>query len=329
VTSILGDWKLDAALGSCLLLGLRHGFDYDHLAAISDITAVQRNWRTGLRLGMTYALGHAFTVAALGIAVLELHMGLPEGLDHWTERLIGLTLIVLGIGVVAGILRKDAHGHNHSRIESRLAIAINGVLWLAWQVRRCWNPQAPKPDRFQWMYTGKSVFLIGVLHGVGAETPSQLALFFLTANLGGTSRGIMGLAASSAFPTTCRRSASGPPLRHGSVQSVPPKVTHLLVPGPPSPQITRVVGGVKQDRPQPADSAGWRRRTDRPMSPRPLYPHVIKIAQKDHPPRGDYDGQRYRRDVFRVTTILSISKLISSLQQTLCRPRLGRIRVTG
>src|SRR5271165_4605835 len=169
VTPLLGDWKLDAALGSCLLLGLRHGFDYDHLAAISDITAVQRNW----------------------------HMGLPQGLDHWTERLIGLTLILLGIGVVAGILRKDAHGHRHSRIESRLAIAINGVLWLAWQVRRTWNRQAPKPDRFQWMYNGKSVFVIGVLHGLGAETPSQLALFFLTANLGGTSRGMMGLAAFS------------------------------------------------------------------------------------------------------------------------------------
>jgi high-affinity nickel-transport protein len=197
VTSLLSDWKLDAALGSCLLLGLRHGFDYDHLAAISDITAVQRSWRSGLRLGMTYALGHAFTVAALGIAVLQLHMGLPKGLDHWTERLIGLTLIVLGIGVVAGILRKDAHGHRHSRIESRLAIAVNGILWLAWVVHRLWKPDAPKPERFQWMYTGKSVFAIGMLHGVGAETPSQLALFFLTANLGGTSRGILGLAAFS------------------------------------------------------------------------------------------------------------------------------------
>jgi high-affinity nickel-transport protein len=195
VTPIFGDWKLDAALGSCLVLGLRHGFDYDHLAAISDITAVQRNWWNGLRLGMTYALGHAFTVVALGIAVLQLHMGLPQGLDHWTERLIGLTLIVLGIGVVAGILRKDAHGHTHSRIESRLAIAINGVLWIAWKIRCTWNPEAPRPERFQWMYNGKSVFLIGVLHGVGAETPSQLALFFLTANLGGTSRGMLGLAA--------------------------------------------------------------------------------------------------------------------------------------
>lgn len=45
------------------------------------------------------------------------------------------------------------------------------------------------------MYTGKSVFLIGLLHGIGAETPSQLGLFFLTKTLGGTSRGMLGLTA--------------------------------------------------------------------------------------------------------------------------------------
>ncbi|MGH9590465.1 MAG: hypothetical protein ACRD25_08715 [Terracidiphilus sp.] len=195
MTPLYADWKIDAALASCLVLGLRHGFDYDHLAAISDITAVQRSWRSGLGLGVTYALGHAFTVTALGIAVLELHMGLPRGLDNWTERMIGLTLILLGIGVAAGILRKDAHGHTHGRVESRLAIGINGALWAAWQVRRLWDRHASRPERFQWMYTGKSVFLVGILHGVGAETPSQLALFFLTANLGGTSRGMLGLAA--------------------------------------------------------------------------------------------------------------------------------------
>ncbi len=190
-----GDWKIDAAIGSCLVLGLRHGFDYDHLAAISDITAVQSNWKSGLRLGITYALGHAFMVAILGVAVLEMHMGLPEGLDHWTERLIGLTLIILGFGVVAGILRKDVHNHHHSRIESRLAIAINGLIWAAWRVRRLFNPAVHKPQRFQWMYNGKSVFLIGVLHGIGAETPSQLALFFLAKSLGGTGNGMMGLGA--------------------------------------------------------------------------------------------------------------------------------------
>ncbi len=195
VILLAADWRLDAALGSCALLGLRHGFDYDHLAAISDITAVQRSWASGLRLGLTYALGHAFMVALLGSAVLQMHVGLPQGLDNLTERLIGLTLILLGIGVVAGILRKDAHGHRHTRIESRLAIAINGLVWAVWQLRRIWNPNLQKPQRFQWMYSGKSVFLIGVLHGIGAETPSQLALFFIAKSIGGVAQGMMGLTA--------------------------------------------------------------------------------------------------------------------------------------
>jgi high-affinity nickel permease len=190
-----GDWRLDAALGSCLVLGLQHGFDYDHLAAISDITAVERRWRSGLRLGLTYALGHAFCVAVLGLGVLQLHVGLPQGIDSWAERLVGLTLIALGIGVVAGILRRDAHGHRHARIESRLSVAINGLLWAAWRTRRLWNPELPQPDRFRWMYTGKSVFAIGMLHGIGAETPSQLGLFFLAKSLGGTGTGLLGLVA--------------------------------------------------------------------------------------------------------------------------------------
>jgi high-affinity nickel-transport protein len=195
VTPFFGDWKLDAALGSCLLLGLRHGFDYDHLAAISDITAVQRNWWSGLRLGITYALGHACMIALMGVTVLEMHFELPGGIDAWAEKLIGLTLIVLGIGVVAGIYRKPdaSHPHDHHRVDSRLAIAINGVIWIGWKLRRLFGSDAPRPKHFHWIYNGKSVFAIGMLHGIGAETPSQLTLFFLTANLGGTSRGLLGL----------------------------------------------------------------------------------------------------------------------------------------
>lgn len=192
---LLGDWKVDAALGSCLLLGLRHGFDYDHLAAISDITAVEQKWWRSLRLGLTYALGHAAMIAALGIAVLQLHLGLPGGVDAWAEKLIGLTLIVLGIGVVATSLRPHNHRHDLHRIESRLTIAVNGLRWIGWRLHRLWDREAPRPAHFNWIYTGKSVFAIGMLHGVGAETPSQLTLFLLTANLGGTSRGLLGLLA--------------------------------------------------------------------------------------------------------------------------------------
>ena len=35
--------------------------------------------------------------------------------------------------------------------------------------------------------------MIGVVHGLGAETPSQLMIFLLAANLGGTGKGFLGL----------------------------------------------------------------------------------------------------------------------------------------
>jgi len=186
--------SLELALLSCALLGLRHGFDYDHLAAISDITSVQRTWREGMRLGLLYALGHAFTVAILGAAVIFLHIGLPEHMDAIGERLVGATLIALGIYVLVSFLRrKPGHHHHHATPRSRIALLISGARYTQWRIRRLANPTAPKPDPFTFRYDRTSVFTVGIIHGLGAETPSQLLLFLLAANLGGTSRGFLGL----------------------------------------------------------------------------------------------------------------------------------------
>jgi len=188
-------WQLTLALASCALLGLRHGFDYDHLAAISDITAVQRTWREGMRLGLTYALGHAVTVVALGAAVIILHLPLPARLDAWTERLIGVTLIVLAVLVIGNVYQKR---HSHGAMESRIALLISAWRQLNWRIRRTFQPTLVQPGPFRWNYSGKSVFFIGILHGLGAETPSQLLIFLLAASLGGTSRGFLGLLAFAA-----------------------------------------------------------------------------------------------------------------------------------
>lgn len=185
---------LELALLSCLLLGLRHGFDYDHLAAISDITSVQRNWREGMKLGLLYALGHALTVALLGSAVIFLHLSLPAHLDAISERLVGATLVVLAIYVLITFLRrKPGSEHHHHIPRSRIALLISGARYTGWQVRRRFNPSTPQPEPFAFQYNQSSVFVIGIIHGLGAETPSQLLLFLLAANLGGTSRGFIGL----------------------------------------------------------------------------------------------------------------------------------------
>ena len=192
---------LELALISCLLLGLRHGFDYDHLAAITDITSVQRGWRQGMGLGLLYALGHALTVAVLGVAVIFLHLSLPQGLDAIGERLVGATLVVLAIYVLFTAWRSrkrlaaDAESGHHHTARSRIALLISGARYAHWRVRRVFDPARPQPDPFAFRYDRSSVFTVGIIHGLGAETPSQLLLFLLAANLGGTSRGLIGLGA--------------------------------------------------------------------------------------------------------------------------------------
>jgi hypothetical protein len=78
---------------------------------------------------------------------------------------------------------------------SRMALLIGGVQWVRWRLARLAGRDEPRPERFRWNYSGGSVFGIGVLHGLGAETPSQLLLFLLAASLGGPVRGLLGLAA--------------------------------------------------------------------------------------------------------------------------------------
>ncbi len=187
-------WQLVAALTAAAGLGLRHGFDYDHLAAISDIAGSQARPRTAMWMGTLYALGHAATVAALGGLAIGFRLTLPAASDRWFERLVGATLIVLGVYVLA-TWRSAWHQHHAGhRPQTRLTLLVNGILWLAWRVRQRFS-RAPIPRRqvFANGYGQRSALLVGVIHGLGAETPTQLGLFLLTVQLGGVARGLLGL----------------------------------------------------------------------------------------------------------------------------------------
>jgi high-affinity nickel permease len=185
--------SLQLALASAAILGFRHGFDYDHIAAITDITSVQTDRWRGMRLGLLYALGHAATVAALGSAVIVFQLSLPHGIDRIAERLVGLTLLVLGVYVLGSLLK------GNSPPRSRFHLLAAAALWLHWKVQSYWHDHdvdvdVPRQANKPWDYSWKSVLLIGVVHGLGAETPSQLMIFLLAANLGGVGKGFVGLA---------------------------------------------------------------------------------------------------------------------------------------
>lgn len=182
--------SLALVLFSCAFLGFRHGFDYDHIAAITDIAGIEGRVRATMRLGLMYALGHAAMVATLGGAVIAFQLALPPGIDGWAERVVGLTLMVLALYVFSTLFRRK----RRDAPRSRGALMLRGAQWLHWRAHRLVSGNralklGPAPE-----VNGATCFGIGLIHGLGAETPSQLALFLLAANLGGVSRGLLGLA---------------------------------------------------------------------------------------------------------------------------------------
>ncbi len=180
---------LDLAVLSTGVLGFRHGFDYDHIAAITDITSIESSRSRAMRMGLLYVLGHASTVAALGGIAILLQRSLPPSIDNWAERAVGVTLLVLGLYVLSSLFRNDASFVPRSRA----AILIDSSRWALWRLRKLFGAESSEPVRRSGPYSRTSVFVIGIIHGLGAETPTQLLLFLVAANLGGWARGLMGL----------------------------------------------------------------------------------------------------------------------------------------
>jgi high-affinity nickel-transport protein len=182
---------LRLALISAGALGFRHGLDYDHIAAITDISSVQAKARDAMRYGLLYVTGHATTVAVLGAAAVAFRISLPPASDRWAERLVGVTLLTLGIYVLGTFFRPSLHSHGP---KTRITLLINGMLWIYWRLSRIFGgTRGEAPQVFKDGYGTSSTFLVGVIHGLGAETPTQLLLFLMAANLGGTGAGLLGL----------------------------------------------------------------------------------------------------------------------------------------
>jgi high-affinity nickel-transport protein len=173
------------------VLGFRHGLDYDHIAAITDISSVQAKPRDAMRYGLLYVAGHATTVALLGAAAVAFRISLPPASDRWAERLVGITLLVLGIYVLGTFFRPSAHSHAP---RTRITLLVNGALWIYWRLTRLFGgTRVEAPQVFKDGYGTSSTFVVGVIHGLGAETPTQILLFLMAANLGGTAAGLLGL----------------------------------------------------------------------------------------------------------------------------------------
>ena len=110
-------------IATTLGFGLRHGIDWDHIAAITDITSSQDLSRTSMIFATLYALGHGAVVFCLGVVAILLGDLLPDSVDGFMGRIVGVTLIILGVYVVYSLVK---HGRDF-RMRSRWMLIFSGV----------------------------------------------------------------------------------------------------------------------------------------------------------------------------------------------------------
>lgn len=229
-----------AALFGVLVLGFRHGIDWDHIAAISDITSTTatseatpadppvsapmpthghdelagvtpmhghqhehvgvmhvlresrfaHEQRHAFGLATLYALGHASVVAALGIAALALNAILPEWVDPIMQRIVGVTLLVLGLWVLYSLIQY-LRGKGEFRLRSRWMLVFEGAryAWGALQARI--HGHEHRPSRHAMQYGPRTAFGVGMIHGIGAETGTQVLLIAGVAGAGALGFGLL------------------------------------------------------------------------------------------------------------------------------------------
>jgi high-affinity nickel-transport protein len=236
---------------TALVLGLRHGLDWDHLAAITDITsttgaaqsaelehAAEHEHHTAHQhehggaeeasahetadhepheppsalepatprrllqlerqpviLGTLYALGHAVMVAILGGIALLFGALLPDWVDPLMGRVVGFTLLLLGIWVFVSLYHYARHGAEF-RLRSRWMIVFDGLRF-GWRRFQSWLHGHEHAEPLEMSsYGPRTAFGVGMIHGIGAETGTQV--LFIGA-IGGADAAGLGIPMMLAF----------------------------------------------------------------------------------------------------------------------------------
>ena len=247
-TSTIAPTAVDLGLLlTALLLGVRHGIDWDHIAAITDITSTtaaagmgdaahagQHRDNSGhahghggapemrahdagpggatlapalamrpsvgrarflsdqvdaIRLGTLYAMGHGLVVVVLGLAAIAFGALLPDWLDPIMARIVGLTLVILGLWVMYSIYRYARAGERF-RLRSRWMLVFDVIRysWRRFQARLHGHEHVEPLEMSS--YGAKTSFGVGMIHGIGAETGTQVLLIAAVGGASGAGLGV-------------------------------------------------------------------------------------------------------------------------------------------
>ena len=133
---------------------------------------------------MVYGLGHSTIVIVLGAISVWFGVVPPKRSDQILEAAVGCTLIVLGAYVLSAIFRGTP--------DARLATRFELIRSAGRRIKSSFaTTPSSRPAPMNQPPSPPTAYSVGIIHGIGAETPTQLRSFVLSAGVGGWSSGLL------------------------------------------------------------------------------------------------------------------------------------------
>jgi hypothetical protein len=152
------------------VMGLRHAFEADHLAAMATLATRSQGPRAGLLQGAAWGLGHTLMLLLVGGTCLLLGAAVP---DAWATRLemaVGFMLLGLGIDTLVRMRRARIHAHVHQHGDGQAHWHVHGHQAAAHEGPAAHAHAHPRPA------LPARALAVGLLHGLAGSA----ALFLLT-----------------------------------------------------------------------------------------------------------------------------------------------------
>ncbi len=160
-----------------------------HLAAIDTFV---RKQRPALLLGTMYALGHGSVVFVLGLLAILAREFLPDWIDPVMERVVGVTLLFLSAYLFYSIYR-FFRGGEEFQLRSRWMLVFAAVrnAFEAIRARVLRRPHQHVHEAQR--YGVRTAYGIGMIHGIGAETGTQVLVITTAVGAGSQVMGVVAL----------------------------------------------------------------------------------------------------------------------------------------
>ena len=147
-------WML---LGTALTLGVLHSLEPDHVAAVSAFVVRRPTRRAALGYGLRWALGHGGVVFLAGSAILLLQLNVAGNAGAWLEKVVGVSLVLLGGWVL--FTARTLHAHRHVHDDGTAHTHLHA------------HPRGPVEPHPREHSHGHGATAFGALHGLAGTAP--------------------------------------------------------------------------------------------------------------------------------------------------------------